>query len=239
MNTINIAICDDEILLLPHLSALIRQKFFSRGLTAETTTFSSSAELLRYLYETGNFDVYFLDIDIPDLNGISLAEKIKEKNMNALILYLSAKEELVFRTFKTQPLAFIRKDYFAKDIQEAMDTLMKYLKKPEDVILDLSDTLGHPIRINVNRTIYIEAKENYQYVVSIDRREMIRSSIAELDKQLTPFGYIRVHRSYLVNYKYIRRINNDHILLDDGQTIPMSRLRKKEIRQQFMAYDLS
>lgn len=239
MDTIKIAICDDEILLLPHLSAMIRQQFSLHSLTTEVFTFFSSTELLHHVYEKGSFDVYFLDIDIPELNGISLAEKIKEKYADALILYVSAKEDMVFQTFKTQPLAFVRKNCFSKDIQEAIDVMIKHLQKPEDTILSLTDMLGHPLNINVNRTIYIEAKENYQYVVSIDRCEMIRCSIAELDKLLTPFRYMRVHRSYLVNYKYIRRINNDHILLDDGRTIPMSRLRKKEIRQQFMEYDLS
>ena len=105
--------------------------------------------------------------------------------------------------------------------------------------MTLEDSLGHPVHIHVNRTIYIEAKDNYQYIISAGKQEMVRCSIAELEKALEPYRYIRVHRSYLVNYKYIRRINSDHILLDDGRSLPMSRLRKKEIRQLFMEYDLS
>ncbi len=239
METFRIAICDDEILLLPHLSAMIRRYFTTQNLTCETVTFSSSTELSEQIRKNNFFDLYFLDIDIPELNGITLAEKIKQKDGNARIIYVSAKEDMVFQTFKTQPLAFVRKNCFSDDMTEAMNTIMKYLKRPQDTIVTLEDSLGHPVRIHVNRTIYIEAKDNYQYIISAGKQEMVRCSIAELEKALEPYRYIRVHRSYLVNYKYIRRINSDHILLDDGRSLPMSRLRKKEIRQLFMEYDLS
>ncbi len=236
MEEIKVAICDDEILLLPQLAAMIRRFFLTNNLEVKPDTFSSSAELLARLYRSECYDVYFLDIDIPEQDGITLAEKIKAKNPESLIVFVSAKEELVYDTFRVQPLAFVRKSCFSKDIKKAMETVMKHLKKPADTEITFYDELGHPILLNINRITYVEAKEKYQDIVSIDSHQMIRCAISDLENTLEPYRFIRIHRGYLVNFQYIYRIDTNHIILDDGQKLPLSRHRKKEVQRLFLEY---
>lgn len=236
MDKINIAICDDEILLLPQLASVIKGLFLNHNLETNPDTFSSAAELLTHLYCSDSYDVYFLDIDIPEQDGLMLAEKIRIKNPKALILFVSAKEERVYETFRVQPLAFVRKSHFSRDIQGAMDTLIRHLQKPPDTMLTFYDELGHAVLLNLTRITYVEAKEKYQDIVSIDGHQMIRCSISDLEQALTPHHFIRIHRGYLVNYRYIYRIDANQIVLDNGQKLPLSRLRKKEVQLLFLKY---
>lgn len=236
MEKVKIAICDDEILLLPQLASIIKAFFHSHNLEAIPQTFSSAAELLNHLYGTQTYDVYFLDIDIPEQDGIMLAEKIKNKNPDALILFVSAKEERVYETFHVQPLAFVRKSNFSDDMRKAMDTVMLHLEKPSDTIITFYDDLGHPILLNLTRIIYVEAKEKYQEIVSIDDRQMIRCSAGKIEQALNPYRFIRIHRGYLVNFQYIYRIDTGKILLDSGEKLPLSRHRKKEVQRLFLEY---
>lgn len=236
MEKIKAAICDDEILLLPQLASMIKELFYSHNFIVDPDTFSSASELLSHLYCADSYDVYFLDIDIPEQDGILLAEKIKMKNPEALIVFISAKEDRVYETFYVQPLAFVRKSHFTDDIKKAMATLVQHLKKPEDTIITFYDELGHAVPLNLTRITYIKAKEKYQDIVSIDNRQMVRCSISQLEDALTPYQFIRIHRGYLVNFRYIYRIDAKECILDSGEKLPLSRHRKKEIQCLFLEY---
>ena len=236
MEKVRVAICDDEILLLPQLSSMIRGFFREYNLEARPDTFSAAADLLGRLYDSEPYDVYFLDIDIQGEDGIMLAEKIWMKQPNALLLFVSAREERDYDTFQVQPLAFVRKSSFSRDMKKAMETVKKQLKKPEDTEITLCDELGHPILINLTRTIYVEAKEKYQDIVGVNDHQMIRCSITVLENALVPHGFIRIHRGYLVNFRYIYRIDTSQIILDNGQRLPLSRYRKKEVQKRFVEY---
>ena len=172
---------------------------------------------------------------MPEQNGITLAEKIRIQNNNALIVYISAREDMVYDTFSTQPVAFVRKSHFTEDIRNAASTLSRFLEKPKDTIIPFTDELGHTLSLNISRILYVEAKEKYQDIVSIDGKQMIRCSISHLDQALSPFHFFRIHRSFLVNFRYIYRIDNTCVCLDDGQKLPLSRHRRKQVQQLFLS----
>ena len=237
MHKFRVAICDDEILLLPQLSSMVKSFFRSQNFETEPDTFASAQELLHSLYHVAPHDIYFLDIDIPELDGISLAEKIKDCNPDAHILFVSAREERVFDTFRIHPLAFVRKSNFSEDMKKAMKTLMEHLEKPADQMLNFQDELGHILSLNLTRLMYIEANEKYQNLVSTDGSNLIRCSISDLEKALVPHQFIRIHRGYLVNPQYIYRIDTSSIILDGSQNLPLSRHRKKEVQNLFLAYN--
>ena len=106
METVRVAICDDEILLLPQLSSMIKGFFCTYNLEVSLDTFSTAAGLLEKVYGSQPYDVYFLDIDIPEQDGIMLAEKIHMRQPEAVFLFVSAREERVYDTFQVQPIAF-------------------------------------------------------------------------------------------------------------------------------------
>ena len=86
MEKIKVAICDDEIILLPQLASVIRDLLRKQKFEADAFTFSSAADLLKSLYQRDAYDIFFLDIDMPEQNGIALAEKIRIQNSGALIV---------------------------------------------------------------------------------------------------------------------------------------------------------
>lgn len=236
MEKIKVAICDDEIILLPQLASVIRDLLRKQEFEADAFTFSSAADLLKSLYQRDAYDIFFLDIDMPEQNGIALAEKIRIQNSGALIVYISAREDLVYETFSTQPVAFVRKSHFTEDIRNAAATLSRFLEKPKDTVIPFTDELGHTLSLNLSRILYVEAKEKYQDIVSIDGSQMIRCSISQLEQALSPFHFFRIHRSFLVNFHYIYRIDSTSVCLDDGQKLPLSRHRRKEVQQLFLTY---
>ena len=113
-----LAVCDDLKGTLAFLSSAIEEAFEKHRQMAIVDTFSSSKDLLRAVLQQKRYDVYFLDIDMPELNGIDLGSRLQKYHAedNAPILvYVSNREDRVFETFKTRPLRFIRKRKKKKD----------------------------------------------------------------------------------------------------------------------------
>ena len=236
MEAIPIAICDDEILLLPQLTAVIRDSFNKAGNPVAAESFSTAASLLREIYAGKRYSVYFLDIDIPEQDGISLGEQIMEVQPDAILCFVSAREDMILDTFRVRPLAFVRKSRFSEDMDKALRVILGQIRKPEEKETLITDDLGHVHTLFLGRVIYVEAKDKYQNIVSVDGSDLLRIAIRQLEEALVPHHFVRIHRSYLVNLRYVYRIDASEIILDSRVTLPLSRHRRREIQEAFLAY---
>ena len=140
MDIISVAVCDDEIILLPQLAAMIRDYFLQAGFTPEVDSYADAAGLLRDVYSRKRHDVYFLDIDIPEHSGIEIAERIAEVYPDAVLCFVSGQEDRILDTFHVRPVAFVRKSCFSEDIVRALSTIKKKLHKPEERMASLFKT---------------------------------------------------------------------------------------------------
>ncbi len=111
MYSYRIAVCDDDERILVQMAEVIKKEFAKAGEKAETSTFSVP-KLLLDSNRTGSFDIIFLDIDMPDIDGIEAAGIIKKQNPNTLVIFVTSKDELVYKSFEVHPFGFIRKSRF-------------------------------------------------------------------------------------------------------------------------------
>lgn len=235
-NTIQIAVCDDEILLLPYLSSAIQNAFREQGFPVELYTFSSARDLLADVTAGAVYTVAFLDIDLPELDGIALAARLTALSPDTVCVYVSAKEDRVFDALLTHPFAFVRKSCFQMDLSAAVRDIALRLVPPEDKLCPITDALGRSYPLNLDRTLYIEAQDKYLAVVQQNGRDLIRYTLSELERDLSDHRFLRTHKSYLVNYRFIHRLGAGQVVLEGGAVLPVSRYRAAEVRRLFVAY---
>lgn len=233
---ISIAICDDEILLLPYLSSAIRNAFRERGFPVELHTFSAARDLLAGVEAGAAYTVAFLDIDLPEMDGIALSASLTALSPDTVCVYVSAKEDRVFDALHTHPFAFVRKSCFQSDLDSAVEDIALHLTPPEDRLCLITDALGWTYPLNVDRTLYVEAQDKYLRVVRQDGRDLIRYTLSELERDLNGHRFLRIHKSYLVNYRFIHQLKAGQVELADGAALPLSRYRAAEVRQLFVVY---
>ena len=111
---ISVAVCDDDETMLPIIAGVVQATFPAEGATVET--FSSAKQFCDRMEEKG-FDLLFLDIDMPETDGIELGLKLRNAKRNIDIVYVSEREDRVFESFKVHPFGFVRKRNFLKDIR--------------------------------------------------------------------------------------------------------------------------
>lgn len=231
----NIAICDDEKVALELLGSSLRGALRTRNVDASIETFSRPRELLLRM-QTTSFDLLFLDIEMPGMTGLELAQRLRREGNLIDIIYISNREDLVFDALRTNPRGFIRKNRLIQDVSGVIDTYMAYKKaneQPKTLIVRERDQVMY---LAIDKLQYIEGsgKTQMTHVLGKDAPMELHKSMQELEKELTLQGFLRIHKGYLLNYRFIRRIGDNEVSLTSGEMLPISRRKYQEIRDAYM-----
>lgn len=236
MKSISIAICEDNYASLSYIEQSIQKFLSAHGYHGIISSYSSSFNLHSLIQEGIRFGLYFLDIDMPKVNGLTLASTIRELDETAVIMFISAKEEYVFDAIKVQPFRFIRKSHFQSDLSEA---LQEYLRQnqteKEDTVITI-EVQNEIYRFSVHDILYIQAKDNYLDIITPKKNTLIRYKISDMETLLEPYLFLRIHKSYLVNYRYIYALQGKTVTLENGIQLPISRYRLLEVQAKFKEY---
>lgn len=235
----NIALLDDEQSALIIAKGAIENFFKEKNYPISLYCYNTAAELLKD-NKIKRFGLLFLDIDVGDKNGIDVAKEIEECKQNASIIFLSQREDLVFDCLKIHPFGFIRKSKIIEDFNLLMNQYYNFVITTEaDDKIDFVDK-NNVVTFKLREIIYIESERNYQVIHLLDDETYkIRIPLNNLEEQLTDKGFIRIHKGFLLNYTYIRSIQNESIILANHFTLPLSKKRKEEVMQQYLKYSRS
>lgn len=237
MNRWNIAICDDEEAALSILSSSLQGAFRSHNVEVTIDTYTRPRVMLAQMKST-NYDLLFLDIEMPGLSGIDVAQQLRHDGNLVDIIFISNREDLVFDALRVNPRGFIRKTRFIQDVAGVIDTYFAYRNdKTQEKVLVVRQR-DQVLHISIEKLKYIEGSGKKQLAVTVDREEPIEmnKSMQELEEELSGFGFLRIHKGYLVNYRFIRRIGEDEVVLTDDQRLPVSRRKHQEVREQYMEW---
>lgn len=230
------AICEDQSNVLRYIESGLRDAFAERGVPVEFRTYGSGESLLESVSQVQqSFDMFFLDIEMPGVNGIELCRQLRTLYPKSLVVFISNREELVFQTFEVRPFRFIRKQHFDRELPEVVHAVVNELRSREGEELYVQEQNSDALYVwPIQQIISVEALSKFCRVRTLKGQDTLRYRFMDLEAQLTPHGFIKPHRSFLVNYRFIAKIEKNAILLDDGTQIPISRGKKDETRLAFV-----
>lgn len=236
-----VIIVEDEILAQQELSWLIK----AHSQMEIVGTFDDGLDVLKYL-QHNKVDAIFLDINIPSLDGVLLAQNISQFAHKPFIVFITAWKEHAVEAFELE--AF---DYILKPYQESR--IISMLQKLENAWQQQTGTAANPqprenatinlvkderiIVTSIHDIYYAEAHEKMTFVYTKRESYVMPMNITEFCSKLPTTHFFRCHRSYCVNLDKIREIepwfNNTYILrLRDLEfQVPVSRSKVKEFRQ--------
>lgn len=155
---IKVAFCDDEAKILDDLSVKIKKEFKKLNCEIDLYTAENSINFLEYL-KNNPVDILFLDIDMPIISGMDIAEVLLNSEINTLLVFITGQDALVYKSFKYHSFGFIRKTYFDEEISGVVKGLVQELQKNSDAF---SFKIGGSFnRIKLKDIIYFESESNY------------------------------------------------------------------------------
>lgn len=227
---LNIAICDDEKHGATHLAEIIKQYAQQNNLQFEINTFSSGIALLETF--TG-YDLIFLDIDMPDMNGLDVAKKIREKDKNCKIIYVTNYKDFAHQAFTVRAYGYIVKPFTREIIENELNDYIATIKEQEikrKVVFNgkHSDLIFNPDDIYCLEVI----GKNIIEVTLTDKKEIIYCSLSDAFNEVKAYSFAIPHQSFIVNLCYVDIIARLEIKIRNGNKIPIAQKRSKEFRKQ-------
>ena len=227
-------IVDDEFPAREELKYFV-EKFPGAELLQE---FGDSLDAFDYLQEhAAEVDTLFLDIDMPELNGLNLGKVIRKLNPGMKIVFVTAYREYAVDAFEIQAFDYLLKPYSESRIEKLLSRLSVEKKQVSNKI---SIGVGEKIMVlNLEDIVVVEADKKETRVYTSKECYLTKMKISEWEEQLPKTQFYRCHRSYLVNLGKVREIepwfNNSYMIHMENcpVKIPVSRNNMKEYKSLF------
>lgn len=229
-----IAVIEDEKshrdLLVHYLNEWRRGQ--ERGICVET--FASGESFWFRYEEERDFDVLFLDIQMPGMNGMELARKVRELDRDIVIVFATGISDYLEEGYEVEALHYLIKPLSAEKVGRCMEKALERRRQERFVTLHGEEI----VKVSEERINYVEARGRGCCIGRVRMREEleVRESLSELEGLLNPEEFMKCHRSYLCRIGNIRHISREEIEFDDGSSIPVSRRLYQQVNQRFIAY---
>ena len=234
------AIVEDEKPVSEYIRTLLANSFKKQQLPVAFDLFDNGSAFLKMLASHYHYDMIFLDIEMPAMDGISVCKQIRSLCPDVLVVFISNKEELVFSTFEVQPFRFVRKTQFEFMADSLTLALKNELLSRNRQMIRIIEPLSNDIfSFDVGKIQYVEAQGRKCDVITTENRTTVACRFMDLEKLLLPYGFIKIHRSYLVNSASIFHIQKNSVVLNDHTELPISRGKQEEVKQLFLKYTMS
>jgi two-component system LytT family response regulator len=245
----NILIVDDEPLARSGLSKIVA----SRRDVARIETAADGVRALEVL-QPGDIDVLFLDIQMPELSGFDVLERIQQHNLSMpAVVFVTAHNEHATKAFDHNAVDYVLKPFSAARVQKALDTAIRrsYSERAAKIVDAYpylqSANRSRPTRIAIKvqgrilfidpaAVLYVQAEGNYVLLQAEGGSHLLREPLGQVEQKLIPFGFVRIHRSVIVNSAYVKEVHpwptGDYILkLANGKEFTVTRSYKKNLAQ--------
>lgn len=231
MNQLRVLVVDDERPTLDEMAFLLGRD--SRVGPVRTT--DSATEALRILQEQ-EVDAVFLDVSMPGLSGLELAQVLGRFKNPPLVVFVTAHEQHAVEAFDLNAVDYVlkpvREDRLAEAVRRLSDAHQGPRERPDDQV---AVELGGRTRLIARSDItHVEAQGDYARLHTASGSHLLRTPLSTLEERWREAGFVRIHRSLLVSLKHVTEIRTEGgrctVIVGDGRELAVSRRHTRELR---------
>lgn len=218
-----IGICDDNSEELKLTYRVCKETFERSGVEYEINMFNRAEDILGY---SEDMHLLILDIEMPGLSGIDLKQVLQERSKDTIIIFVTNHDELVLSAFGIHVFGFVIK----KNIVSQLPGILK------DFISVTTPWIMIDGEIDSRDIKYIKAARVYTEVyLKNGEVKLTRRSIREYEEILIHCDFVKIHKSYLVNFAWVDKVSQDKVNVDN-EALPIASRQKKEVLEQYRAF---
>lgn len=225
-----VAICEDNSVEAEKISEIVYSVFNKNGIECEVSNFFTAGEFDNSKIE---YDLIFLDCKLPDDNGIEVARRLRDKGSDAVIIYVTAYGEYVFDSFEVGAFRYLLKPIKEESLVKSIESFLKYFEKNQFIEIP---TAHKSYVVQLSNIMYVEANNKRSIVRLSDRTIDSTKAISTFQDEITSPAFFRTHRHFLLNMKYIADIENNVVILTNGEKVEISRRSLGEFNKCYINY---
>lgn len=227
-----IAVCDDERAFAQNLKNLIDDYYNSPDYAVYI--FTSANELLsKFKQNPDLFSAVFLDIEMPELDGIQTAARMREISSDINIIFLTSHTELAMEGYEVNALRFLAKPVNQAKLYGVLALLDKSVRDGKCIVI--ADG-GSRILVKQSDVLYIKAENVYLQIVTENKNYLLRKKLTDMEAELDSVRFVRIHRSYIVGLAHVKSYDGKSVIMTNGDPLPLSRSCEKQFKDAVMNY---
>lgn len=227
-----VAIIDDEQKEREILKKYLKRyaEEFQKEFTV--TEFSSGEKVLENYKAI--YDAVIFDIDMPGINGMDTARKIREIDKTVVILFITNVAQYAVNGYEVDAVDYIIKPIGYYDFSMKFSKVIRKVAQRQNNFVIL-ETLGGIKKIEVRDIFYVEVLAHYVFYHTKLENYKIRGSMKIHNANLSTYNFVRIHKSYLVNLVHVEEIRMNELTVA-GRTLPVGRAYKEQLLHEYMKY---
>lgn len=232
MDSIQIAIVEDEPLFAKQLENYIRQYEKESGKQIHITMFADGEDITDHY--SGSYDIILMDIQMQFMDGMTAAEKIRELDHEVIIMFITSMIQYAVRGYEVDAMDYVVKpvEYFA--FSRKLEKAIGRLKKPGSISISVPAEDGIK-KLPVSEIYYMESQGHYARYRTARGEFLSRVSLKELEGEMKQYGFFRCGKGFLVNMKHVDGISGGDCIIG-GDRIPIGRNKKNEFMELLLQY---
>ena len=225
-----IAICDDEEIYRVELKTILDKLLIN--VDYDIDTFDDGRQLMES-FSKAPYDLVFLDIEMPAVDGITLAKSIRSRSENVFIVFLTGHIEYALEGYEVNALRYLTKPVDIGKLKEVIRYVQEKQGSARQLIIRED---GEEILIDIGDVIYMESMNQNVRIVAAKGEHIIRYNIGDFEEQLKNDGFFRIHRGYLISLSKVKKLVKSDVIMEDGTALPVSRSNLKPLKEALYAY---
>lgn len=229
---LKIAICDDSGVDAERVEdALDAIKDYK----IEYDVFYKAGELWNQVEKNNEkYSVYILDIEMPGMTGMELAEKIRSKDQHGLFVFLTSYPEYALQAFDYVTFSYILKPITDDKMRQVIDKIMHHLNLTKK---EFSFTFNKAhFRVPCEDIIYLEKTGRKLNIHTQEKEYVTNMATKEAWNQLDDKVFVHIHSAVIINLEYVTEIRQDTVYLKDGTQLPITRAHKQNLKDRHMNF---
>lgn len=197
-----------------------------------------SLDILTYVFENGDafvqsfqknpYDLVFLDIEMPEIDGITLARKLRELSHEVPIVFLTSHIEYALEGYEVNALRYLTKPIQVEKLNEVLCYVRERMQEQRTIWLKTD--IGEE-RVLIKEILYLEAQNQNILICTAKKVYTVRYNLGDYEKELQQDGFFRIHRGYLVSLRHIKSLGKHEVTLSENTLLPVSRTKEKSLKE--------
>lgn len=220
-----IALIEDEEIYSSYFKNLINQYESNNSLFIELDIFNTSITFLEKF--KANYDIIFIDIELPDINGLELSKKIRKIDEEAIIIFITNLAQFAINGYEVNAYDYIVKPIKYERLEAILNKISTKVEKNAD-FFNIKTTSGY-LKIRCKDVYYISVDDHLVYLHLKNKNYECWDSLKNIEKTLPKDFFVRISKSKIVNIFHIASIGNKTIILSNDLELTFSPLLKNQI----------
>ncbi|MDE7156440.1 MAG: LytTR family DNA-binding domain-containing protein [Lachnospiraceae bacterium] len=231
-----IALCEDEEFYRKELEQMLNRYSEENQDCFEIYPFKSGEELLNR-YSEVYFNILFLDVEMEELSGIGAAEKIREQDENVVIIFVTAYEDFALEAFRVSAFQYLVKPVNYENLSLILNRVLNQIRintihnELTEQFISVETTNGI-VQLNTDDIKYIEKIKNRIDYYTTHGIYQSYDTVKSLIKRLNPVDFVQINQGEIVNWKKVKDISDNTILVEDVE-LQISRKNKKKLKERY------